>query len=62
MISAGAFRDYCTVADVLAARPPLKRRFRIMEWADDVLNDPVFPEMSADGPIKKTKNENAWGT
>jgi len=26
-----------------------------------VLDDPVFPEMSADGPTKKAKNESAWG-
>jgi hypothetical protein len=42
-ISAGAFRDYHTIDDALAARPPLKRRFRIMEWADGVEDDPVFP-------------------
>lgn len=33
-----------------------------MDWAEGVENDPVFPEMSEDGPTKKTKNENAWGT
>jgi hypothetical protein len=32
-----------------------------MDWADEMLDDPVFPEMSADGPTKKTKNETAWG-
>ena len=26
-----------------------------------MLDDPVFPEMSADGPTEKTKNETAWG-
>jgi hypothetical protein len=62
ILSAGALRDYRTIDDVLAARPPLKRRFRIMEWADGVEDDPVFPEMSEDGPTKKSKNENAWGT
>jgi hypothetical protein len=61
IISAGAFKDYSTIKDVLAARPPPRRKFRIMEWADGVLDDPVFPEMSVDGPTKKTKNETAWG-
>jgi len=61
IISAGAFRDYSTIEDVLAARPPPGRKFRIMDWADGVLDDPVFPEMSADGPTEKTKNETAWG-
>jgi len=61
IISAGAFKDYSTIEDVLAAEPPPRRKFQIMGWADDVLDDPVFPQMSADGPTKKTKNETAWG-
>jgi hypothetical protein len=32
-----------------------------MDWVDGVLDDPVFPEMSADGPTEKTKNETSWG-
>ena len=62
IISAGAFKDYNTIEAVLDARPPPRRRFMIMEWADAVLDDPVFPEMSADGATKKVKNESAWGT
>ncbi|KIW36203.1 uncharacterized protein PV06_11531 [Exophiala oligosperma] len=62
IISAGAFKDYNTIEAVLDARPPPRRRFMIMEWADAVLDDPVFPEMSADGVTKKVKNESAWGT
>jgi hypothetical protein len=61
IIPAGAFRDYRTIEDVLAARPPPSRKYRIMDWADGVLDDPVFPEMSADGPTEKTRNETAWG-
>jgi hypothetical protein len=61
LISAGAFRDHSTIEDVLAARPPSRRKYRIMEWAEGVSDDPVFPEMSVDGPTKKTKNETAWG-
>jgi hypothetical protein len=61
IISAGAFKDYSTIEAVLDARPPPRRRFVIMEWADAVLDDPVFPEMSADGATKKVKNESAWG-
>ena len=33
-----------------------------MGWAEDALDDPVFPEISRDGPTKKAKNETAWGT
>ena len=32
-----------SIEDVLAARPPPGRKFRIMDWADGVLDDPVFP-------------------
>ncbi|KIW79865.1 hypothetical protein Z517_06480 [Fonsecaea pedrosoi CBS 271.37] len=60
-ISARAFKDYDTIEAVLNARPPPRRRFGIMEWADAVLDDPVFPEMSVNGPTKKEKNESAWG-
>ena len=60
-ISAHAFPKYHSIKDVLAERPPPKRRFLIIDWADGMENDPVFPEMSEDGPSKKTKNENAWG-
>ncbi|KAH8598545.1 hypothetical protein B0O99DRAFT_683947 [Bisporella sp. PMI_857] len=61
IISAGAFRDYSTIEDVLAARPLPGKKYRIMDWEDEVSDDPVFPEMSADGPTEKTKNETAWG-
>ena len=47
--------------DVLAVRRPPKEKYRILEWADDVLNDPVFPEMSQKGPTLKAKNKDAWG-
>jgi hypothetical protein len=61
IISAGAFRDYSTIEDVLAARPPPGRKYWIMGWANRVLNDLVFPEMSVDEPTEKTKNKTAWG-
>lgn len=32
-----------------------------MDWADGMSDDPVFPEMPADGPTEKTKNETASG-
>lgn len=33
----------------------------MLEWAEHVLDDPVFPEMSAAGLTKKTRNKTAWG-
>jgi hypothetical protein len=61
IISAGAFRDYNTIEKVLAARPLPGRKYRIMDWADGVLDNPVFPEISIDRPTEKAKNETAWG-
>jgi hypothetical protein len=59
IISAGVFRDYSTIEDVFAARPPPGRKYQIMDWADRMWNNPVFPEMSADKPTEKTKNKTA---
>jgi hypothetical protein len=61
IISAGGFKHYHTIEDVLAARPRLKRTFLIMDWADGIVDAPVFPEMSADGPTEQPKNKGAWG-
>ncbi|KAN0101619.1 Protein of unknown function (DUF3435) domain containing protein [Hyaloscypha variabilis] len=61
IISTGGFEHYRTIEDVLAARPRLKRKFLIMDWADGRVDAPVFPEMSADGPTEQPKNEGAWG-
>src|SRR4051794_6174293 len=44
IISAGAFRNYNNIEDVIAARPPPGRKYRIINWADEVVDDPVFPE------------------
>ena len=50
------------INNILAMRPPLKRRFRIIEWADGIEDNLVFPKMSKDRLTKKSKNENTWGT
>jgi hypothetical protein len=59
IILAGVFKDYSIIKDVLAARSPPRRKFRIIKWADGVLNDLVFSEMFVDRPTKKTKTETA---
>lgn len=33
-----------------------------MEWDDAVLEDPVFPEFTENGPSKKDKNHTSWGS
>jgi len=50
-ISRGAFREFHTIWDVLAIRPPSGEKYWILEWADDILGDPVFPEMFENGPV-----------
>lgn len=60
-LSADAFQNIHTVPEILDARPKPKENFWIINLADDVLEDPVFLEMSATGPVKKAKNKNAWG-
>lgn len=60
MISSGAFKNHKTVEDVLSARAP-NGRYQVLDWADDALDKPVFPEMSSDGPTEKIKNETSWG-
>jgi hypothetical protein len=60
-ISSKAFRDYTTIEDVLRITPPDGETFWRMEWADDMLDKPVFPQWSVDGPQDKAKNDKAWG-
>ncbi len=60
-ISSGAFRDYKTIEDVLFVRPPDGESFWMMEWERDMLDKPVFPQWSADGPGGQAKNDKAWG-
>jgi hypothetical protein len=60
-ISSRAFRDFRTLDEVLSARPPPGEKFWPMDWSDDVLDDPVFPEIRECGPTRKAKNKNAWG-
>ncbi|KFY20604.1 hypothetical protein V493_07646 [Pseudogymnoascus sp. VKM F-4281 (FW-2241)] len=59
-ILSNAFKNYKTVEDVFSTRAP-KGKYHIMEWAHDVLDIPVFPEMSMDGLTEKAKNEASWG-
>jgi hypothetical protein len=59
-LSAGAFRDCKTIEDVFNLRPADEEDFRKIEWADDVLNQAVFPEWSVDGKKEKVKSHAAW--
>lgn len=61
-LSAGAFREFKTLDQVLAVRPKPNETYWVLDWEDSVREDPVFPEMLASGPTKKEKNPNSWGT
>jgi hypothetical protein len=60
VISSHAFAGLDTVEEILALRPPKNGNFRIMEWADDAQEKPVFPEWSSTGPKAKGKNPMSW--
>ncbi|KAK8038354.1 hypothetical protein PG994_015121 [Apiospora phragmitis] len=61
-LSTQAFRDFRTVDQILALTPRPGESYRILEWADDKLDHPVFPEWSAEGPKDKPKSPKSWGT
>ncbi|KAB5515368.1 hypothetical protein GE09DRAFT_1046046 [Coniochaeta sp. 2T2.1] len=60
-LSAGAFREYKTIEELFSVQPPEGETFWMLEWSDEVLDKPVFPAWSVDGPTDKAKNHNAWG-
>lgn len=62
LVSSGALRDYKTLEDVLSAVPEEGESFCFLEWEDDMLDMPVFPEWSTSGPKPKAKNDKAWGS
>ncbi|KAH6995448.1 hypothetical protein BKA56DRAFT_509091 [Ilyonectria sp. MPI-CAGE-AT-0026] len=47
-LAAGAVKHYQTVKQLLAIKPPDDQSYWILNWADYVLEKPVFPEMSVD--------------
>lgn len=52
-LAAGAFKKYDTIEQVLAVEPLTDQKYWVLEWADHVLDCPVFPEMLVDGPTQK---------
>lgn len=52
-LAAGAVKHYQTVKQLLDVKPPDDQSYWILDWADHVLEKPVFPEMSVDGPKDK---------
>jgi hypothetical protein len=61
IISVGALCNYQTVEDILGVVPEEGESFCFLEWADDTLGKPIFPEWSESGSKIKAKNDKAWG-
>lgn len=51
ILAAGALKRYKTIEQLLAARPPEDGRQWELDWDDAILDHPVFPEVSAYGPV-----------
>jgi len=62
LISSRAFADFNTLEEILALEPPKNGNFRILEWAEDSQEKPVFPEWSSTGCKTKSKNPKSWVT
>lgn len=62
IISTDALANYHTLDDILQVKPPKGSTFCTLEWADHVLDLPVFPEWCAKGRTDNTRNPTAWGT
>ncbi|CVL08763.1 uncharacterized protein FMAN_06804 [Fusarium mangiferae] len=60
LIASHAFADLDTIEQVLSLEPPKNGNFRILPWAADVREKPVFPEWSSSGPKTKPKNPQSW--
>ncbi|KAK0721562.1 hypothetical protein B0T26DRAFT_739088 [Lasiosphaeria miniovina] len=61
-LAAGAFKKYKTLKEVLDVRPPANQRYWVLEWSPHVLDLPVFPEASVDGPTNKIQTGNSFNT
>ncbi|KAI2638877.1 hypothetical protein GGS26DRAFT_543103 [Hypomontagnella submonticulosa] len=61
-LAVGAFKKYSMVEQVLAVKPPADQQYWELEWADHILDLPVFPEMSPDGPTQKIQTASAFCT
>ncbi|KAF6516203.1 hypothetical protein HZS61_003406 [Fusarium oxysporum f. sp. conglutinans] len=62
MVASRAFADLDDVEQLLALKPPGNGNFRILQWADDAKEKPVFPEWASSGPKAKTKSPRSWVT
>jgi hypothetical protein len=50
VLAAGAVKRYKTIEQVLAVTPPDDGRQWVFDWEERVLDCPIFPEVSVNGP------------
>ncbi|OAQ81322.1 hypothetical protein VFPFJ_09777 [Purpureocillium lilacinum] len=60
VISARASSELTTVEQALSLKPPKKGNFRIIEWDRHMIDRPVFPEWTRNGPTDKTRSPDSW--
>ena len=61
IISSGALKEYHSIENILRLEPPEGEDFWVLEWAEDMKDQPVFPTWSAEGPLDKNRDPTAWG-
>ncbi|KAK2590414.1 hypothetical protein QQS21_011901 [Conoideocrella luteorostrata] len=61
ILSSGALAGIKTLDDILKIRPPKNSRYRELNWEKEMLDKPVFPEWSADGPANKPQSPTGLG-
>ncbi|KAI9773400.1 MAG: hypothetical protein M1840_007615 [Geoglossum simile] len=55
-----AFRDYCTLEEILAIEPPTDDNFFHVEWKEDILDVPFFQTTNSQGPTGKIQKSNSF--
>ncbi|OAQ63869.1 carbonic anhydrase [Purpureocillium lilacinum] len=60
VISARASSELTTVEQALSLKPPKRGNFRIIEWDRHMIDRPVFPEWTRNGPTDKTRSPDSW--
>lgn len=61
-LAAGAFKKYSTIQEILAIKPPTDQKYWVLDWADHILDQPVFPTVTANGPTQKIQKAGTFST
>ena len=62
VLACGALKRYKTLEQILAITPPDDGRYWVLDWEDRVLNWPIFPQVSVNGPTwQKIQSATSFG-